>query len=96
MPRRSPLPAALKRARRARGLSQEAFSDVSGRTYLSALERGIKSPTLSKITAICKVLSIHPLTLLTLSYTAGTPYKVNALMNRIRRELAAITRSEKR
>lgn len=96
MPRPSPLPAALKRARRARGLSQEAFSDVSGRTYLSALERGIKSPTLSKITAICRVIGIHPMTLLALSYTSGTPFKVNLLLSRVRRELSAITRSEKR
>lgn len=96
MPRPSPLPAALKRARRARGLSQEAFSDVSGRTYLSALERGIKTPTLSKIAALCRVLGIHPLTLLTLSYTGGTPHKVNALMSRVRRELQSLKQAPKR
>ena len=32
------LPDALRRIRKARGLSQEAFSDVSSRTYLSTLE----------------------------------------------------------
>ncbi|HHH7389300.1 TPA: XRE family transcriptional regulator, partial [Escherichia coli] len=31
--------AALKTVRKARGLSQEAFSDVSSRTYMSSLER---------------------------------------------------------
>ncbi|MGE0013429.1 MAG: helix-turn-helix domain-containing protein, partial [Azoarcus sp.] len=39
------LGSALQTARKARGLSQEAFSDVSSRTYLSTLERGLKSPT---------------------------------------------------
>ena len=38
------LAAALKTVRKARGLSQEAFSDVSSRTYLSTLERGLKNP----------------------------------------------------
>lgn len=35
---------ALKTVRKARGLCQEAFSDVSSRTYMSALERDLKSP----------------------------------------------------
>lgn len=62
------LPDALRRIRKARGLSQEAFSDVSSRTYLSSLERGLKSPTLNKIEDVCAVLDVHPLTLLVLAY----------------------------
>ena len=96
MPTKRSLAAALKLARKSRGLSQEAFSDVSSRTYLSTLERGIKSPTLSKITAICQVLAIHPLTLLTLSYTGGNPSEADALLVRIRRELTMLTRAAKR
>jgi transcriptional regulator with XRE-family HTH domain len=95
MPTKRSLSAALRQARKARGLSQEAFSDVSSRTYLSTLERGMKSPTLSKIAAICQVLAIHPLTLLTLSYTGGNSNDTDALFARVRRELAAITRSAK-
>ena len=38
---------ALKTVRKARGLSQEAFSDVSSRTYMISLERDLKSPTLN-------------------------------------------------
>ena len=34
-------PQALKKARKAKGLSQEDFSDVSSRTYVSTLERGL-------------------------------------------------------
>ena len=86
------LSAALKRARKARGLSQEAFADVSSRTYMSTLERGIKSPTLNKLTAICQVLAVHPLTLLTLSYTGGNAAEIDALIARIRRELAILVR----
>lgn len=56
---------ALRRARKGRQLSQEAFSEISSRTYLSTLERGLKSPTLEKIEAIASVLEVHPLTLLT-------------------------------
>ena len=58
------LPDALRRLRKARGLSQEAFSDVSSRTYLSSLERGLKSPTLNKLGELCEVLEVHPLTCL--------------------------------
>ena len=93
MPTKRSLSSALKLARKARGLSQEAFSDVSSRTYLSTLERGIKSPTLSKIAAICQVLTIHPLTLLTLSYTGGSSTEMDAILARVRREVAALTRN---
>ena len=87
-------PAALKTARKARGLSQEAFSDVSSRTYLSALERGLKSPTLHKVAALCDVMDVHPLTLLTLSY-AGTGKQVDQLFARVQRELDAIAAKAK-
>src|SRR2546427_11635023 len=59
---------ALKTIRKARGLSQEAFSDVSSRTYMSTLERDLKSPTLNKLAELCEVMEVHPLTLLTLAY----------------------------
>lgn len=59
---------ALKQARNARGLTQEDFSDVSSRTYISTLERGLKSPTIDKINVLAKVIEVHPLSLLTLTY----------------------------
>lgn len=82
-------PAALKAVRKARGLSQEAFSDVSSRTYLSSLERGLKSPTLSKLTELCEVMEVHPLTLLTLAY-AGDGKGAEKLFARIRGEIDAV------
>jgi len=92
MPTKRSLPAALKMARKSRGLSQEAFADVSSRTYMSTLERGLKSPTLNKLAEICGVLGIHPLTLLTLSYTGGSPAEIDSLIARVRRELTGLTR----
>jgi transcriptional regulator with XRE-family HTH domain len=89
MPSKLSFPAALKTIRKARGLSQEAFSDVSSRTYLSSLERGLKSPTLSKIAELCEVMDVHPLTLLTLAY-AGDGKVADKLFERVRRELEAI------
>jgi transcriptional regulator with XRE-family HTH domain len=81
------LPEALKTVRKARGLSQEAFSDVSSRTYMSTLERGLKSPTLNKIGELCEVMEIHPLTLLTLAYAGGGKGSADKLLARVQREL---------
>jgi transcriptional regulator with XRE-family HTH domain len=86
---KSSFPAALKTVRKARGLSQEAFSDVSSRTYLSSLERGLKSPTLNKVAELCEVLNVHPLTLLTLTY-AGGGKGADKLFERVQRELTDI------
>jgi transcriptional regulator with XRE-family HTH domain len=94
MPSKHSFPAALKRVRKARGLSQEAFSDVSSRTYLSSLERGLKSPTLSKIAELCEVMDIHPLTLLSLAY-AGDRKGVDKLFERVRHEMEAILANPK-
>ena len=82
-------PAALKQVRKARGLSQEAFSNVSSRTYLSSLERGLKSPTLNKVAELCAVMDVHPLTLLTLAF-AGDGKGADKLFERVQRELAGI------
>lgn len=83
---------ALRRFRKAQGLSQEAFGLVSSRTYLSTLERGLKSPTLDKIEAIASVLNIHPLTLLTLVYQEKHGHSdLKALSERISEELDALS-----
>lgn len=53
---------ALKDLRAARGLSQEALATRSGlhRTYISILERGLRSPTLETIAALAKALNRLP------------------------------------
>ncbi len=70
-----------------RGLSQEAFSDVSSRTYLSSLERGLKNPTLNKLEELCEVMEIHPLTLLTLAYAGDDPEQINKILKLVLKEI---------
>ena len=59
---------ALKLVRRARNVSQGAFDLASSRVYLSAVERGLKQPTLPKLDQFADVIGIHPLTLLAFCY----------------------------
>lgn len=59
---------ALRSARKAHGLTQEDFSPVSSRTYVSILERGRKSPTLDKLEEIAQTIGIHLLTLIALTH----------------------------
>jgi len=51
---------AMRDARHRRGLSQEALADEAGvhRTYVSLLERGLKSPTLDVILKMARVLDV--------------------------------------
>jgi len=81
---------ALRTIRKARGLSQEAFSDVSSRTYMSSLERNLKSPTLHKLTELCEVMEVHPLTLLTLAYAGDSPRRTAELLAQVQQELEEV------
>lgn len=85
---------ALKTIRKARGLSQEAFSDVSGRTYMSSLERDLKSPTLNKLAELCEVMEVHPLTLLTLAYAGDDAQRAEQLLAQVRQELEAVLKKD--
>lgn len=81
---------ALKRQRKAKGLSQEAFTSVSSRTYLSELERGLKNPTLEKVEALATTMGIHPLTLLAESFSLKGDVPVEDILARIAQELASL------
>ncbi|VAW82624.1 Transcriptional regulator, Xre family [hydrothermal vent metagenome] len=82
---------ALKKTRVSKGLTQEDFGEVSSRTYLSTLERALKSPTLEKIDVISKVMDIHPLTLLTLAYLDNVSLNsIKELHRKIGDEIASI------
>ena len=52
----------LRKARKKAGLSQEALAVQAGvhRTYISLLERDIKSPTLNVLFRICDALKVTP------------------------------------
>ena len=84
------LAVAIRTVRKARGLSQEAFSDVSSRTYMSSLERDQKSPTMHKLTELCEVMEVHPLPLLTLAYAGDSTRKADQLLEQVRQELAVV------
>lgn len=82
---------ALKRIRTKKRLTQEDFSDVSSRTYLSTLERGFKSPTIDKVDDLAKVLGVHPLTILADCYLEMSNGKtINELLREIESELNSI------
>lgn len=79
---------ALKHARKYHGLTQEDFSTVSSRTYVSTLERAQKSPTLDKIHLLSQTIGIHFLSLLTLTCLYSERVSdVDLLLSRIRHEI---------
>ncbi|MCK9801591.1 helix-turn-helix domain-containing protein [Pseudomonas sp. MAFF 302030] len=88
---------ALKQVRSSRNLTQEDFATVSSRTYLSTLERGLKSPTLEKVDQLAGALAVHPLTILVATYVAKESYQdVELLFQKIRDELGSVSPSEGR
>jgi hypothetical protein len=54
------------------------------------LERGLKSPTLSKLSALCEVMEIHPLTLLTLAYAGDKDCNITRLQAQVQSEIALL------
>ncbi len=84
---RQSLATAIRTVRKNKGLTQEDFGVVSSRTYLSSLERGLKSPTVDKLEEIAEVLGMHPATILLLAYTIQAPSSErDSLINDITRE----------
>ncbi|MES2290279.1 MAG: helix-turn-helix transcriptional regulator [Pseudomonadota bacterium] len=50
----------LRKLRKAKKLSQEAFADDAGihRTYISDIERGARNPTITVVETIAKALGV--------------------------------------
>lgn len=92
--RQSTVGPALRYARQAQGLTQEAFDVESSRVYISAIERGLKVPTVSTIDKLSEVLEIHPLTLLTLSYFKDpgktSSFEISELLQRVSSEINSL------
>lgn len=82
----------LQRARKSRELTQEDFSDVSSRTYLSSLERGMKAPTLTKVDQIATVIGVHPLSLIAYAYLPPTPTERDQFWATISAEVTSFDR----
>lgn len=59
---------AFKQVRLYRNRTQEDFSDVSSRTYISIIERGEKAVTIEKLEELATSLKVHPVTMLILAY----------------------------
>lgn len=78
---------ALKQLRQKKNCTQEDFYLVSSRTYISTLERGLKSPTLEKLEDIASVLRIHPATLVINSYINKDDTSLESIFQRIREDL---------
>ncbi len=57
---------------------------------MSTPARDLESPTIHKLTELCEVMEVHPLTLLTLTYAENDPAKTDQLLARVRKELGAI------
>ncbi|MFD2642687.1 helix-turn-helix domain-containing protein [Pseudomonas japonica] len=64
---------ALRNARKRQKLTQEDFSIVSSRTYLSCLERGTKAVSLEKVVELTERLGIHPLALIVETFLVIDP-----------------------
>lgn len=81
---------ALKQFRTAKGLTQEDFSSISSRTYLSTLERGLKCPTLDKLEGLASVMDVHPLSVLAAAYQIkGDEGGLESILARIRAEVGS-------
>lgn len=81
----------LQQARKRLGLTQEDFSTVSSRTYLSSLERGLKSPTIDKLEQLASVMGVHPLSLLAMAYIANHDGDRQELCAQVLADLQAMT-----
>lgn len=84
---RQSLATAIRTVRKNKGLTQEDFGVVSSRTYLSSLERGLKSPTIEKLEEIAGVLDVHPTTILLMAYAIqAQPLDREGLIDKISTE----------
>lgn len=56
----------VRRLRRAKDISQEAFADMAGvhRTYVSDVERGTRNPSITIVAQFAKALGVTPGSLL--------------------------------
>lgn len=85
------LAVALRQIRLARNMTQEDFVGISGRTYISELERAVKNPSLAKIDSIAVRMGVHPLTLLVACYELKDGVAPAELLKTAMTELTELT-----
>lgn len=88
---RKGLSRSLRLIRKTKGFAQEHLSEVSGRTYLSEVERGLKNPTIEKLDELARAMGVHPLTLISITYVAQLREQdLATLQERVTREAREI------
>jgi transcriptional regulator with XRE-family HTH domain len=82
---------AFRLVRKYKGLTLLGFSTVSGRNYIGAIERGIKSPTIEKMNELGDFLEIHPITISYLAYLNTNENETfESISKRVKSELIKI------
>lgn len=80
---------AIKELRKSKELSQETVG--ASQSYISDVERGIKSPSVIKLAELAENMGVHPLTILAKSYLLADPkLGVDELLEQLRRELESL------
>lgn len=81
--------------RTAKNVTQEHFSVVSSRTYVSSVERGVYSVSVDKLDELASVLKVHPVTILymTYLYAEGKSISDETLIERVKEEVKSISES---
>jgi transcriptional regulator with XRE-family HTH domain len=86
---------ALRALRKLQNMPQEALDGVSSRTYISTLERGLKSPTLDKVDSIANELNVHPLVLVAYTYLRQcTEAEQEAVLRQVQMQLQELAKAD--
>lgn len=86
---------ALRALRKLQKVPQEALDRVSSRTYISSLERGLKSPTLDKVDAIANELQVHPLVLVAYTYLRQcTEAEQETILRQVQLQLLELSKAD--
>lgn len=87
MERKLAFGSALKAVRIRKGIAQEQLG--ASQSFISTLERGIRSPTVEKLEELAERLEINPATLIILMQV-GVDGDEEALLRRIHQEIASL------
>ena len=80
--------AVLRALRSTKEMPQEGLTETTSRAHLVTLEQGKASPSLDKLYALSEALELTPLTLMTLTLSLHENEPVEALVERLKSELA--------
>ena len=80
----------LRMARKATGLSQDDLSVVSSRSFVSAVERGIKSPTMEKLTVMARAMELQTASILVVATVLESSRELGEILQQVADEAEAI------